>query len=269
MVQASNQHNKATITGIGEALRAAREKKSLSIDQVQRHTRINSTVIKALEEGRCDEMLNPTYVKSFLKKYAEYLGLDSRHLIDQYSALCPLCGLTAKTEGRPSIPLAAENRRFLLSPAVISTVKFIAIGIAAISVVIFLGVKMKSFLGGKALSSRAAMESKAAPVKGKSLKKTSEKAIAQKISIPRNVPLKLLLKVNQRVFVKLKTDRNLLFERVLDKGTAEEFTAENVINIYVAKGEAIELVLNGKSLGSPGTGLMKNIEITRSGVKVK
>ena len=39
---------------IGESLKDAREKKSVTIDQVQKQTRIHSTVLKALEEGRCD-----------------------------------------------------------------------------------------------------------------------------------------------------------------------------------------------------------------------
>jgi len=87
--------------------------------------------------------------------------------------------------------------------------------------------------------------------------------------VPDKVQLKLLLKVNQDVFIKMKTDGALIFERMLTKGTAEIFTADKVINIYAANGESIELVLNGKSMGSPGKGLQKNIEITRSGINLK
>ena len=50
---------------IGESLKKAREAKNITIAQAQKQTSIHSTVITALEEGRCDEILTPTYVKSF------------------------------------------------------------------------------------------------------------------------------------------------------------------------------------------------------------
>ena len=52
----------------------------------------------------------------------------------------------------------------------------------------------------------------------------------------RPTPLKLLISVNQTVLVKVKTDGNLLFSRVLTRGSVESFTAKDRINIYVAKG---------------------------------
>jgi cytoskeletal protein RodZ len=77
----------AVMSRIGQKLRAAREKKPLTIDQVQKQTRIHSAVIKALEDGRLDEMLTPTYVRSFLRKYAEHLGLDGRQFLSEYANL--------------------------------------------------------------------------------------------------------------------------------------------------------------------------------------
>ena len=61
---------KSSMISVGERLKKARENKSLTIDQIRKQTRIHSDVLIALEEGRCNEILDPTYVKSFLKKYA-------------------------------------------------------------------------------------------------------------------------------------------------------------------------------------------------------
>ncbi len=52
-METSSLTNKVSIAGIGEILKQAREKRSISIDQVQKETRIHSTVLRALEEGRC------------------------------------------------------------------------------------------------------------------------------------------------------------------------------------------------------------------------
>lgn len=72
---------------IGEKLKQAREKRALTIEQVQKQTLIHAPVLAALEEGRCDEILTPTYVKGFLKKYATYLGLDYKEMFVEYAAL--------------------------------------------------------------------------------------------------------------------------------------------------------------------------------------
>src|SRR3989338_3940960 len=77
------------MANIGERLKEAREKKSLTIEQAQKQTHIHSAVLIALEEGKCDEMLTQTYVKSFLKKYSTFLGLDPKEIINAYSALHP------------------------------------------------------------------------------------------------------------------------------------------------------------------------------------
>ncbi|MCX5686115.1 MAG: helix-turn-helix domain-containing protein, partial [Candidatus Omnitrophica bacterium] len=84
-----DQTNKISMASIGERLREAREKKALTIEQAQKQTRIHSTVLAALEDGRCDNILAPNYVKSFLREYSNYLGLNSKELLNAYTAIHP------------------------------------------------------------------------------------------------------------------------------------------------------------------------------------
>ena len=255
---------------IGVELKAAREKKSVTIDQVQKQTRIHSTVLKSLEEGQCDGMLTPTYVRSFLKKYAEYLGLDSRQILNEYAKLRPATpalqiAIASQAERAPSIDF---SKLFFL-------VRLAAVAAIVITLAIFIGGKAVSLLKRpketRPVSAAKKPAAAARPAAALPVKKTAPKPApaASAVVIPKTTPLKLLLKVNQSVLVKIKTDGNLLFSRVLTRGAVESFTAEDRINIYVAKGESIELFLNGKSLGSPGRGPIRNIEITRSGLKLK
>jgi len=65
---------------IGEILRAAREKKKLSIEQVHRETRISVQTIRALEQDDFGALPSETYLKGFLRTYAEFLGLDGGKL---------------------------------------------------------------------------------------------------------------------------------------------------------------------------------------------
>jgi len=56
---------------------------------------------------------------------------------------------------------------------------------------------------------------------------------------------------------------------VMPKDMLETFTADSRINIFVAKAESIEITVNGRSFGSPGRGVLKDLEITRSGIRVR
>ena len=71
------------------------------------------------------------------------------------------------------------------------------------------------------------------------------------------------------VWVELKKDGEKQFQRVLPKGLAESVTAREKVELFVANGDVVEIFLNGRSLGSPGKGVIKDLEITRNGMKVK
>jgi cytoskeletal protein RodZ len=65
---------------IGETLRAAREKKGLSIDKAHDTTKISPEVIRALEQDDHGSFASETYLKGFLRNYASFLGLDGNML---------------------------------------------------------------------------------------------------------------------------------------------------------------------------------------------
>ena len=56
----------------------------ISIDEVETHTKIRARYLRAIENEEWDLLPGPVYVKSFLRTYGDYLGLDSRLLVDEY-----------------------------------------------------------------------------------------------------------------------------------------------------------------------------------------
>lgn len=69
---------------IGEKLRATREEKSLSVDQVARDTNIAKRYIVALEDEAFSEFPGEPYLVGFLRNYSDYLGLDAEEIVGLY-----------------------------------------------------------------------------------------------------------------------------------------------------------------------------------------
>jgi cytoskeleton protein RodZ len=69
---------------IGETLREARMRRRIDMTEVESATKIRGKYLRALENEEWDLLPGPTFVKTFLRTYAEYLGLDPRLLVEEY-----------------------------------------------------------------------------------------------------------------------------------------------------------------------------------------
>src|ERR671914_2404398 len=71
---------------IGETLREARMRRRLDISEVEQRTKIRAKYLRALENEDWGTLPGPTYVKTFLRTYAEVLGVDGHLLVEEYRA---------------------------------------------------------------------------------------------------------------------------------------------------------------------------------------
>jgi helix-turn-helix protein len=71
---------------IGSTLRETRIRKKIDITTVEEATKIRAKYLRALENEEWTVLPGPTYVKTFLRTYAEFLGLDAHLLVDEYAA---------------------------------------------------------------------------------------------------------------------------------------------------------------------------------------
>jgi cytoskeletal protein RodZ len=71
---------------IGTSLREARERRRITIAQAEGATKVRGKYLRALEEEQFDQLPPGTYVKGFLRTYAEYLGLDGQLYVDEFNS---------------------------------------------------------------------------------------------------------------------------------------------------------------------------------------
>ena len=71
---------------IGNSLREARVRQQLELSEIELATKIRARYLRALEEESFEALPAQTYVKGFLRTYADYLGLDGQLYVDEYNS---------------------------------------------------------------------------------------------------------------------------------------------------------------------------------------
>ena len=243
---------------IGSRLRSARESKGISLEQAQKDTRISSRILSALESDKISQIVSgPIYVKSFIKKYANYLGLDGNEMAESFSG--------HKPEFREQISVLANDA----SGGSAGGFPFKKIIIAAVAVVVLIaGVKLVSFGISKTaefFKSRPKAEKKAEPVKAKPAPKPAVKAVKEPAAaqIPKGEKLVLSVRSKADAYLKVRSDGMVIFDGTLKKGSEERWEAKNSFEISTSKAEALSIGLNGADIGALGKGAVKGLKLPK------
>jgi cytoskeleton protein RodZ len=71
---------------IGSTLREARMRAHIDLSEIEEQTKIRARYLRALENEEWGLLPGAAYTKSFLRAYAQALGLDGRALVEEYKA---------------------------------------------------------------------------------------------------------------------------------------------------------------------------------------
>lgn len=121
---------------VGEILKQEREKKNLTLDQIEKNTKIRKKVLQQLEEGDWGK-LSPTYIKGLLKNYAAHLGLNEKNT---------LAFFRREYDERKAAPPARKfeqvKSRFHLTPA---SVTAFLVGLLVVAIFFYLFFQYRTF----------------------------------------------------------------------------------------------------------------------------
>ena len=126
---------------IGETLREARMRQGLDIADVEERTKIRAKYLRALENEEWGLLPGHTFVKTFLRTYAEQVGLDPHLLVEEYRlnheaeepdiqpiASTPAARRDARTRDRRRGPAPRPPRRGALAAlAAVALVAFLLV----------------------------------------------------------------------------------------------------------------------------------------------
>src|SRR3569832_1746065 len=82
----SEELGESAVPTVGERLKAAREEKGLSLEDIAAQTRIPQRHLESIENAEWDKLPAPTYTVGFAKSYASAVGLDRTEIGEQLRA---------------------------------------------------------------------------------------------------------------------------------------------------------------------------------------
>ncbi|WP_426622509.1 helix-turn-helix domain-containing protein [Priestia megaterium] len=95
------------MTELGQRLRQERESKGLSLDDLQKLTKIQKRYLLGIEEGNYEVMPGKFYVRAFIKQYCEAIGLDTDAIFEEYKSDIP----STQTEDMPQQLSRVRSRK--------------------------------------------------------------------------------------------------------------------------------------------------------------
>ncbi|MBI5945697.1 MAG: DUF4115 domain-containing protein [Chloroflexi bacterium] len=253
---------------IGAQLRARREMISLTVDEIERHTKLRAVFVKALEEGAFDRLPSSVQTRGMLANYAAFLDLDSDAILLRFAD-----GLQARRHEKYS-----ETPREKIQMEVVTSMPFLRSFIAGdliFGVVMVIALIALAIWGvGRLVAAPEAEPT--SPVAVSVIGGTPTAAVLSDITfvpVDENIipagtgtltaletPLVPVSDANvavsvfavERVFVRISVDGKIVFEGRLAPRESKLFEAEDQVVILTGNAAALRITYNGNDLGFMG-----------------
>ncbi|WP_257008150.1 helix-turn-helix domain-containing protein [Bacillus sp. FJAT-45350] len=124
------------LSELGQRLKKARDEKGISLEELQKVTKIQKRYLQAIEEGRFEVLPGKFYARAFVKNYAEAVNLDPEQLFEEHHSELP-----NPQKGGSELPSRAQRTNAAVRstntklapflPAIIAVVFILVVGIGA------------------------------------------------------------------------------------------------------------------------------------------
>lgn len=260
---------------IGSSLREARIRQGLDLAEIESETKIRMKYLRAIEEERFDILPAETYVKGFLRSYADRLGLDGQLYVDEFNSRYAADEepILSPRPGRRPRPSLVESHAVLIALA----------GIIAVTVLVIAAWRLggsspskQTTLGALPPAAPPASLQPVLPVPSSDPEPGGEGSAAPEADgaagrqASRAKPVKLVLAAARgdcwvEVHVGSATGE-LLYQGTIQKGQYERFEARRLFLELGAPGNLV-VTLNGKPVKNFPTGTSTAL-VTAKGVRV-
>jgi cytoskeleton protein RodZ len=243
------------VADIGSTLREARMRERIDISEVEAQTKIRAKYLRAIENEEWDLLPGPVYAKSFLRTYGDFLGLDSRMLIDEFKRRYEGLG---DPEPRPATTIARERERRRRGP------RFPSWAPIAVVVLVIIGVL---YAVGSATQSGPSSTTAHRPARHRQRHHHHGSPVkVPTTATPANVTLKLVPTGTVYVCLVNQSGAKLINERTFT--TADTIPTETARTLLLTLGNAaVQMKVNGKPVPVAASASAIRLQLTPTGVK--
>jgi hypothetical protein len=228
---------------IGSTLRETRIRSKIDITSVEEATKIRAKYLRALENEEWVVLPGPTYVKTFIRTYAEFLGLDPRVLVEEYAA---------RFEAPEDLELPAFSREARLRTRVqrVPPPSRWALALAILGAFVVFLLVLGLTGGGDGGGQKSEVRRQESEVRGQSTERTDQKAAAKPKSHSGTVRLTVVAERAVWVCVVDARGRARVDARTLGAGAKAGPFESASFRVTVGNGGA-RLVIDGKQRDVP------------------
>jgi cytoskeletal protein RodZ len=244
---------------IGNSLREARLRQGFELPRAEADTKIRAKYLKALEEEHFEVLPGDTYVKGFLRTYAEYLGLDGQLYVDEY---------TSRFAREEEFPVQSPAARQPRARRMESNFVVVALaGIVAVTILVVVAWKFGSSganTGANLLTDNPAATQQTLPTTA-----TETQGTAPSQPVTRLARL-VLNAVGGDSWLRVRAgsaNGELLYEGTLQQGQTQRFSKWKRLWIELGAPASLEAKLNGHRVKNFPTG-PSIVVVTARGVRV-
>ena len=248
---------------IGKPLREKREERKLSVADVSSGTRVNKKYIQALEDENFLLIPSQVYAKGFLKAYANFLGLDSKSLVDE------LVGFYKKREESkriaspatkitkiismpkmPNLPALPEMPKMPKLPTIQYDKNTMYIALLSSFVLIFL-ISVYGYVSTHQKRDVPIKVNPPAAVKAETVKVLAKKIAANSAEIAAKSKVEVKIETTGRSWITVTSGAKELYSDTLEPGMKLRFVGKE-IKVKAGNGGAVKIYVDGNSLGLMG-----------------
>ena len=261
------------INEIGLQLRQRREVLSLTLEEIERHTRMRAQFIESLEKGKFDELPSPVQTRGMLSNYASFLDLDVDDLLLQFAEALQARHRErhpeklARRRGQPNIPESMPKLRSIIAGDMVfgigMALLLVIFSIWGISRVIALQSEQQTEVQAEATGPSISEALIGTPVETVlsevTLIPAEDTPIPNlpegTIEIPTpalNVNVQVNIVANERTFLRVVVDGEEVFNGRTIPGNAYPFEAEQSIELLAGNGAALRVIYNQRDMGLLG-----------------
>ena len=236
---------------IGSSLREARLRQGVDLVDAEQATKIRAKYLRALEDERFELLPAQTYIKGFLRSYADYLGLDGQLYVDEYNSRY----VSGEDEATPRRNQRTRAERRLEA----SVVLFALAGIAAAAALVVIAWKF----GGEEESRRANL----APAQPQPAPPISARGPSRGEKEPWiSLEIRAVRGNSSLAVYRRRAGGKLIFNGTLERGRRQTFVGPRLW-LNVSNPENVRFRLDGKPVALRGAGSRPTTVVaTRQGI---